>query len=78
MIDETEDMLESCWSFPHHLRLSMRLRGDGEPVLFIESTPEADEWRVRAPRRTASVRGVEAVLKNALTMLCGDRKVPSL
>jgi hypothetical protein len=43
MIPETEDTFESCWSFPHHLKLGVRIRSsDGEPVLFIQSTGEPD------------------------------------
>jgi hypothetical protein len=43
MIRETEDTFESCWSFPHHLKLGVRVRSsDGEPVLFIQSTAAAD------------------------------------
>src|SRR4051794_38891245 len=42
MIPDTEDTLESCWSFPHHLKLAVRVRSDGEPVLFIVSTGQHD------------------------------------
>ena len=51
MIPQIEETLESCWSFPHHLKLGVRLRNDGEPVLFIVSAPDDERSRMPAPQR---------------------------
>lgn len=51
MTPQTEETLESCWSFPHHLKLGVRLRNDGEPVLFIVSAPDEELSRMPVARR---------------------------